>query len=238
MYPVSASGQPDRDQEPLGWSEWCQAEDVVEYRYRTTTGSLQTLAPGTTTIPADMAYLDVDDLVGADAMELDGATQIPFLLRYEKGTLPETRFLYSIAMLVPWEAYADGSDAADPTTAHWNGRLLYSFSGGVGIGHSQGGLSSGAGTVPEAMRLGHAVVFSSGTVTGLHYNLKLGGRTAVEAKALFVARHGAPTYTVGHRGVGRRHPAVRLRPEPPGPARRRHPAVLLPRHDDPDDPHR
>ena len=45
-------------------------------------------------------------------------------------------------------------------------------------------------------------MFSSGTGTGLHYNLKVGGRTTVEAKALFVARHGAPTYTVGIGGSG------------------------------------
>ena len=43
----------------------------------------------------------------------------------------------------------------------------------------------------------------------------------------------------GGRGrIGRRHPAVRLRPEPPGADRRRHPPVLVLRHGHPDDPRR
>ena len=41
-----------------------------------------------------------------------------------------------------------------------------------------------------------------------------------------------------HRRLRRCHPAVRLRSEPPGADRRRHPRLLVPRHDHPDDPHR
>ena len=56
----------------------------------------------------------------------------------------------------------------------------------------------------------------------------------MEAKALLrrpprrAALHGR------HRRLRWRHPAVRVRPEPPGPARRPHPAVLVPGHDHPD----
>ena len=41
-----------------------------------------------------------------------------------------------------------------------------------------------------------------------------------------------------HRRLRRRHPAVPLRPEPPGPARRRDPDALLPRHGHADHPRR
>lgn len=203
VYPTTPDGAPDRAQDPLGWSERCQVTERVEYRYRTTGGSLQRLAPGATTLPADIAYLPVDRLVGADRMALGGATQIPYLVRIQRGTLPENRFLYSIAMLATFEEYLANDGGPGPfDDAHWNGRLLFSFDGGVGIGHSQGDLSTGSATLHEAMRLGHAVVYSSGTRTSTHYNLKLGGRTAVELKARFTADHGAPLYTVGIGGSG------------------------------------
>lgn len=203
VYPETTPGTPDRTLDPVGWSERCQADAVVEYRYRATDGSRRTLAPGLTTLPADIAMIDVADMVGTDRMTLGGATQIPYLYRYERGTLPETRFIYSVAMLVPFQEYLDGVGADGPwDDSYWNGRLLFSFGGGVGVGHSQGDLSGGDSQLHEALRIGHAVVYSSGTRTSTHYNLKLGGRTALELKALFVAAHGAPLYTVGIGGSG------------------------------------
>ncbi|MDZ7673793.1 MAG: DUF6351 family protein [Acidimicrobiales bacterium] len=203
VYPENADATPDRTAEPIGWSEACQIEPVVEYRYRTTSGALRALPPDATELPGDIAHLDVDELVGVDEMELGGADEIPYLIRFERGTLPENRFLYSIAMLVPWDEVAGAPGAAgDRSEDHWNGRLLFSFGGGVGVGHSQGELSTGAATVDEAMRLGHAVLYTSGTRTSTHYDLLVGGRTAVEAKALVAARHGEPRYTVGIGGSG------------------------------------
>jgi len=203
VYPLDGAGAPDRAQDPLGWSRRCQVSDVVEYRYRTTDGQTRTLAPGASALPADIAMLDVDDMIGADRLDTDGASQIPYLIRYQRGTLPENRFLYSIAMLVPFSEYQSGVGADGPwDDSHWNGRLLYNFGGGVGIGHSQGDLSTGASLLHEALRLGHAVVYSSGTRTSTHYNLMLGGRTAVELKDRFVADHGSPLYTVGIGGSG------------------------------------
>jgi hypothetical protein len=199
VYPLTELGQPDRSQEPLGWSEHCRAEDRTTYHYRTPAGQLREVPAGVTELPADVAWLAVDGLVGADAMDLGGATAIPYVLRLQRGTLPEQRFMYSIAMLVPWE---EVTGQIQGSHAHWNGRLLYSFGGGVGIGHSQGSLSTSGGTFDEAMQLGHAVVFSSGTVTSIHYNLLRGGQTAVETKARFVAEHGEPLYTVGIGGSG------------------------------------
>ena len=200
VYPPTDTGAPDHSQDPIGWSERCQAHETVEYRYRATDGSTRVLAPGLTDLPDDVAYLPVSGMVGTDQLDTGGATEIPYILRLQRGTLPQNRFLYSIAMLAPFEEYLGETDGY--STDHWNGRLLFSFGGGVGIGHSQGDLSTGAATMHEAMRLGHAVVYSSGNRTSTHYNLLLGGRTAVETKDTFVAQHGAPVYTIGIGGSG------------------------------------
>ena len=203
VYPEDANGEPDRSQDPIGWSEDCQVEPRVEYRYRATDGSLQVLPDDATELPADVALLDVDRFVGADDMDLGGAQEIPYLIRYQRGTLPDNRFLYSIAMLVPFEEVLSGAGQdGDFSHDHWNRRLLFSFDGGVAIGHSQGPLSTSSGTFDEAMRLGHGVLYTSGTRTNTHYNLLLGGRTAMEAKDIFIADHGEPRYTVGIGGSG------------------------------------
>jgi hypothetical protein len=199
VYPTDPNGTPNRTADPIGWSEDCQAPDRTTYHYRTTGGQLRELPADPTELPGDVMMLPVDELVGAEDMELGDATEIPYVLRYERGTLPEQRFMWSIAMLVPW---AEVTGDVEPTHDHWNGRLVYSFDGGVAIGHSQGSLSTNSGTHNEAMQLGHAILYSSGTATSVHYNLLRGGLTAEETKATFVERHGAPRYTVGIGGSG------------------------------------
>lgn len=200
VYPEDENGRPDREQDPVGWSRRCQADTVVEYRYRDTEGTVRTLPQDATELPGDVARLSVPSLVGSEEMELDGADSIPYVYRYERGTLPLTRFIYSIAMLVPPEEAL--SPLAAASTAHWNRRLVYSFGGGVGIGHSQGKLSGGDSQLDAALRLGDAVVYSSGTRTSVHYNLLLASRVANELKALFSERYGGPLYTVGIGGSG------------------------------------
>ncbi|MEO6989195.1 MAG: DUF6351 family protein [Aquihabitans sp.] len=203
VYPVAVGGSPDRTQAPLGWSERCQADSQVVYRYRTTSGGWTNLAPGATSVPSDVVQLPVADLIGADRMDLGGATEIPYVIRYQTGTLPDNRFIYSTTMLVPFDEVTAAVGPDGPwDDSYWNERLVFSFGGGVGIGHSQGDLSSSGGQLDDALRLGHAVVYSSGTRTSTHYNLKLGGRTAEELKGLFVAEHGLPVYTVGIGGSG------------------------------------
>jgi hypothetical protein len=199
VYPEDDIGTPDRTQDPLGWSEGCQAETLTTYHYRDTAGDLHDVLADATDLPADVAMLGVEDLVGADDMQLAGATEIPYVLRLERGTLPEQRFMYAIAMLAPWE---EAAGAEGTSRDHWNGRLLYSFDGGVAIGHSQGSLSLSSATFDDAVQLGHAVVYSSGTATTVHYNLLRGGLAAMETKSRFVAEHGEPLYTVGIGGSG------------------------------------
>lgn len=202
VYPEDPSGQPDRSKDPIGWSKDCKAGQVIEYRYRDAEGETHTLDPDATVLPSDIAQLDVSSLVGADKMDLDGATTIPYLYRYVKGTLDDTRFIYSMAMLVPPSVLGGDTKSDDTITDHWNHRLVYSFGGGVGIGHSQGSLSGGDSQLDEALRLGDAVVYSSGTRTSVHYNLLLASRVANELKALFIKTYGDSVYTIGIGGSG------------------------------------
>ena len=117
-----------------------------------------------------------------------------FVVRWERGTI--NRFIYSIAMLSPPDV-----DEEHPADSAWNKRLIYSFSsGGVGIGYDQGELDTRIDDmyyVEEGLAAGYAVAYSTGNVTGNHYNLQLGGETALMVKERFVEQHGAPLYTVG-----------------------------------------
>jgi hypothetical protein len=167
------------DGSTAGWSRDCSANTVVDFLYRTTAGTWKALtAPGR---PADVATTTT----------LDGRT-VDFIVRRERGTI--NRFLYSYAMLAP-----QGSAPTD--TSLWNRRLVYAFDGGVAIGHSQGTLGSSS-VDPELLGLGYAIVHSSGTRTSVHYNLQLGGETALMTKERFVEHYGVPRYTVGVGGSG------------------------------------
>ena len=108
------------DGSTAGWSLNCSANTQVDYQYRTTGGSFQPL-PSDGSRPSDMAQTTL----------LDGRT-VDYVVRRERGTI--NRFIYSFAMLAPF-----GEEPGDdPDTSLWNKRLIYTFDGGVQIGHRQG----------------------------------------------------------------------------------------------------
>jgi hypothetical protein len=160
-----------------GWSRNCSANTTVDWLYRRQSGgNLVPLPPGP--LPADVATTTT----------IDGET-VPFIVRRERGTI--NRFIYSLAML------------ADPATdeSHWNRRLVYFFDGGVAIGRNQG-TPGGSAINPDLLARGYAIAHSSGTRTSVHYNMVLGGETALMTKERFVERYGVPLYTVGVGGSG------------------------------------
>ena len=181
----------------VGWSRNCSINRVVDFVYRTTAGSFQPLPAGP--LPAN----------AATTTTLDGRT-VPYVVRRERGTI--NRFIYSIAILSP-----PGDAAAAPDTSLWNGRLIYTFDGGVAIGHVQGTPGGGSSLYDIGLSKGYAIVHSSGTRTSTHYNLVLGAETAIMTKERFIEGYGVPTYTVGVGGSGgaiqqyvyaQRHPGV------------------------------
>jgi hypothetical protein len=166
----------------VGYSTNCSIDTFVTYLYRAANNTWKTM-PSDGSRPADMTTTTLPD----------GRT-VDFVVRREVGSI--NRFLYSIAMLAP-----AGENPADPNLSLWNGRLLYWFQGGVAIGHSQGTVHSGS-LNPDILKLGYAIVHSSGNNTGTHYNLNLAGETAMMTKERFIERYGLPTYTVGLGGSG------------------------------------
>jgi hypothetical protein len=168
-----------------GWSENCSMNTVVRYAYRSNTNtgdSFTALASGWT--PGDALPANAVNTTTSDGLT------VPYVVRQEIGTI--NRFIYSIATLAP---YADAGPG-QPNMGAWNKKLIYHFDGGVGIGHQQGSLA-GRARFHEGLRLGYAVAYSTGTRTSTHYNLVLGGETAVMVKAHFEKLYGRPLYTVG-----------------------------------------
>jgi hypothetical protein len=181
-FPVFANGFDDG--EIVGYSKDCSAETRVTYLYKsTTTGGLETYIPGDPR-PADMATTTT----------MDGKT-VDYFVRWERGTI--NRFIYSISMLTPFSENPEGLDSSS-----WNGKLIYYFQGGVAIGHTQGDPSRSRMLYDYGLSQGYAIAYSTGTKTGTHYNLQLGGETALMVKERFVELYDTPIYTVGVGGSG------------------------------------
>ncbi len=176
--PVSAA-----DGTVVGYSKDCSADTLVQYVYRTTGGSWSPYEPGQER-PADLAQTTT----------LTGET-VDYIVRWERGTI--NRFVYSIAMLAPFD-----TSPTDLDTSAWNGRVIYHFQGGVAIGHTQGTTSGSRMLYDTGLSRGYAVLYSTGTKTGTHYNLQLGGETALMVKERFIELYGVPVYTVGVGGSG------------------------------------
>ena len=161
----------------------CSTETVVSFKYRTIAGQWADYDP-TAPRPADMATTTT----------MDGKT-VDFIVRWERGTI--NRFIYSIAMLSP-----AAQDVGAPDLSAWNKRLIYYFQGGVAIGRYQGDPSRSRMLYEYGLSRGYAVAYSTGTKTGTHYNLVLGGETAIMVKDRFVSAYADPDYTVGVGGSG------------------------------------
>ena len=172
----------DANNTQIGLSKDCSIESYVEFFYRATDNTYKPL-PDNRVRPADMATTTLTD-----------GRVVDFIVRREVGTI--NRFIYSFATL------ASLSDAADTaSTDLWNGRAMFHFLGGVAIGHTQGRMDNRS-MVPEVLGKGYAVLFSTGTRTNSHYNLQVGGETALMVKEHFVKRFGTPEYTVAIGGSG------------------------------------
>jgi hypothetical protein len=161
----------------------CGTATVVSFKYRTTGGQWKPYDP-TADRPADMAQTTTSD-----------GRSVDFIVRWERGTI--NRFIYSIAMLSP-----DSQDVATPDLSAWNRKAIFYFEGGVGIGHYQGGPNQSQMLYPFGLGQGYAVLYSTGNKTGVHYNLELGGETAIMVKSRFVTAYDDPLYTIGLGGSG------------------------------------
>lgn len=163
--------------------ENCSVERVVSFKYRTLDGSWADYDPDQPR-PADIA-----------TRTPEGGEEVDFIVRWERGTL--NRFMYSIAVPV-----SGGDIDGEPDLSVWNKRLVYYFQGGVAIGHYQGSPSQRRALYVDGLNEGYAIAYSTGTKTGTHYNLQVGGETAIMVKDRFVTAYDVPDYTVGVGGSG------------------------------------
>lgn len=181
-------GMTNRFAEPTGYSQYCSIATRIDYFYYS--ASKERFLPLTNHehVPADVEKISID------------GKQLNFVVRVERGTI--NRFLYSIAMLALYPESLTSPDTLDNSA--WNGKLVYKFSGGVGLGHWQGKLrlSKGQGLHYESLKRGYAVAFSTGNSTVTHYNLNLAAETATMVKQHFAAVYGKPQHTIGLGGSG------------------------------------
>jgi uncharacterized tannase-like protein DUF6351 len=184
-YPQDGRGYPTADAQIVGWSGSCAADTRYGYVYRSATDGRFHWLDDPAAPPADVATTTT----------MGGAT-VPFVVRWERGTI--NRFVYSVAMLAP----VGEADPTVPDDSLWNRRLVFSFQGGVGIGHHQGTTSDSAMLPADLLGRGYGVMWSSGTRTSTHYNLQVGGETALMLKEHTVEAHGLPDYTVAVGGSG------------------------------------
>ncbi|WP_462172278.1 DUF6351 family protein [Pseudoalteromonas xiamenensis] len=149
-------------------------------------------------LPSQYTYYEITDTgihnVTAEAVKND---RHGLLVRVEQGTI--NRFIYAIVMPVGFDDLPYRN-----TSSNWNKKLIYQFNGGSGIGFRQGRLSAVSliKNQIEQLKLGYAVVSSSGNKTSYTYNMLLAEDTAARVKKQFVSLYGAPLYTIGIGGSG------------------------------------
>ncbi len=123
--------------------------------------------------------------------------QVDFVVRVEMGAI--NRFLYLIIALKGQEG-----SPHNPDNRNWNGKLIYQFRGGVGIGYKQGKVrpSHILERRYDALSKGYAVAYSSGNQTSNTYNVQLAEDTAMRVKRQFSSLYGQPEFTIGIGGSG------------------------------------
>ena len=119
------------------------------------------------------------------------------IIRLETGTI--NRYMY--AMLMP---SSRKDELLKPDLSKWNGKLIYYFRGGIGIGFKQGAMkmSNLSKDMRQYLEKGFAIVFSTATETSNGYNIWLQEDTALRLKHNFSARYGKPSFTIGYGGSG------------------------------------
>lgn len=154
------------------------AEPRVTYQYRTTAGGFANLPDGP--LPGDLATTTTTT----------GET-VPYVVRIERGTI--NRAVYEIALL-----HAPGTPVPDPwtATAGWNDRLVHTFGGACGIGHTQA-TSTGGVLNHTLLSRGYAVASATFNVFAHNCNDVTSAETAMMVKEHFSEAYGVPDFTMG-----------------------------------------
>jgi len=127
---------------------------------------------------------------------------VPYIVRREMGTI--NRAIYSIAFL-----HEPGTALPSPWTtgSAWNGRLVYTFGGGVAWGYHQGrtigGLNGARGNLEDGqygdypLARGFALAGSSLNVFGTYANDVVSAESMMMVKEHFIEEFGPIKWTIG-----------------------------------------
>lgn len=163
----------------------CSAKTLVSYFWVSTTGARSGYTPGSA-YAANMDYLTVN-----------GKT-VPYLVRLESGTV--NRGWYQSAMLHDY--LNEPSPSPVYRTNGWNGKLIYTMSGGCRGGWFQQGDGFDTLFDKEIQQRGYAVVSSSLNHSNTNCNDVVAAETALMVKEQFTKSYGVPYYTVGLNTLG------------------------------------
>ncbi|KKO45100.1 hypothetical protein WG68_11735 [Arsukibacterium ikkense] len=147
--------------------------------------------------PASLQYFYITADGAISHYQQQTVTADALLVRLELGTI--NRFFYYLLMPVQLAEITERNSAA-----LWNGKLIYQFHGGVGIGYRQGYLRAErliSERLPQ-LRQGFAVASASINKTSYGYNFLLAEDTASRVKRQFISLYGQPLYTLGIGGSG------------------------------------
>jgi hypothetical protein len=161
----------------IGYSKDCSLPTRIFYAYNTQAGSHK--------------FYQVPDSTEA----LPNNAEL--IIRMETGTI--NRYMY--AMLMP---SSRNDELLKPDLSKWNGKLIYYFRGGIGIGFQQGVMRMHhlSKDMRQYLEKGYAIVFSTANETGNGYNIWLQEDTALRLKLNFSLRFREPTFTIGYGGSG------------------------------------
>ena len=175
VYAETKEGQ--RSELIIGYSKDCSLPTRIFYSYNTRSGSSK--------------FHQVPD--STEALPKDAE----LIIRMETGTI--NRYMY--AMLMP---SSRSDELLKPDLSKWNGKLIYYFRGGIGIGFQQGVMRMHhlSKDMRKYLEKGFAIVFSTATETGNGYNIWLQEDTALRLKQNFTTRYGKPSFTIGYGGSG------------------------------------
>lgn len=164
----------------------CNAPTKVLFLYMPSGASAFKVLPTSADLPADLSKTTTSD-----------GRLVNYIVRLETGTL--NRAIYQIAVL--FDPQKDKAPNPSGVFTAWNGKLIYTYGGGVGPGYNQ---STSTGGVLNGFMLakGYAVASSSVNVGGNYFNDVYSAEATSMVKERFIEEFGLPIYTMGFGGSG------------------------------------
>ena len=180
----------------------CAAPTTVKYFYRDRAGAWKPFNPSAAR-PNDISTTKTSE-----------GREVLLIVRQEKGVI--NRSAYLINILHDPAAGPLPTPAAPSSASGWNGRLIYSFGGGVQanyhMGRTLGAMTGtegkmfmedlGAGFLDFFITRGYAVATGSLNVMGTNNDDVKSAETVAKVKERFIEEFGTPLFTIGHGASG------------------------------------